>query len=153
MDRSGRTCGECAWAERTPLGLRCARTAPSGDVGTCVIHDDDPACIDVEAPFDCASCGACCREAFDAVPVESTDLDTLIALAADVISHSDGFRELRRVPCAGGTRCSQLVGGPNTPYRCRAYDVRPSACRDLERGSSNCLLARTRIGLSAPVAS
>ena len=31
------------------------------------------ACAWFEAPFDCAPCGACCREAFDAVPVEPDD--------------------------------------------------------------------------------
>ncbi len=99
-----------------------------------------PACPRYEELPSCDPCGACCREAFDAVPAAGG------ALPEALLDRSDpDFITLRRV--AG--RCICLRGdGTQTPYRCTHYDRRPDACRDLERGSANCLLARRRVGLS-----
>src|SRR5690606_28028313 len=61
------------------------------------------------------------------------------------------WRDLRRVPTACGTRCVALRGdGGEEPFRCAIYADRPSACRDLERGSWNCWFARRRVGLWPP---
>jgi uncharacterized protein len=98
----------------------------------------------------CDDCGACCREAFDSVPVGPQD-ERVAEMFPDLIRvHEDGWRDLRRVPGKGeGTRCICLRGdGASTrPYRCTIYADRPINCRDLEAGSENCALARRRVGL------
>jgi hypothetical protein len=48
----------------------------------------------------------------------------------------------------GDNACAALAGGSGSPYACTVYEARPRACRDLSRGSANCLLARRRVGLS-----
>jgi Fe-S-cluster containining protein len=110
-----------------------------------------PACAWFEPPVECLTCGACCREAFDAVPVEPGD-PTTAAHPELVQVHDDGWRSLRRVPSPTGcgTRCAALTGdGAEQPFHCVIYADRPTACRELEAGSDNCLLARRRVALSA----
>ncbi|MBX2798266.1 MAG: YkgJ family cysteine cluster protein [Myxococcales bacterium] len=100
---------------------------------------------------DCATCGACCREAFDSVPVVDTDERTLARQRDLVVHHDDGWRDLQRTaaPSGCGSRCAALIGdGELAPYRCTIYDDRPAACSELEVGSENCHLARRRVGLS-----
>jgi Fe-S-cluster containining protein len=102
---------------------------------------------------DCASCGACCREAFDTVPVTSED-GRALALGPDwVATAADGWREVRRVPSPTGcgTRCRALRGdgAESTPFRCAIYADRPEACSGLEEGSEACRFARRRVGLPA----
>ncbi len=114
---------------------------------------EDRACERFEPPVDCATCGACCREAFDSVPV-SDDEPIRVARPHLVVDHADGWRDLARVPSdvhPGRTRCAALTGNgePGSPYRCSVYACRPTPCRELEEGSENCLLARRRVGLSA----
>ncbi|MCB9677424.1 MAG: YkgJ family cysteine cluster protein [Alphaproteobacteria bacterium] len=93
----------------------------------------------------CDPCGACCREAFDAVPADGGGLPESHVLRWDA-----DFTTVRRVPQGRGTRCICLYGdGTNAPFRCTHYAVRPTACRELERGEPNCLLARRLVGLSA----
>ncbi|HHO49850.1 MAG TPA: YkgJ family cysteine cluster protein [Deltaproteobacteria bacterium] len=124
--------------------------APEGEPGP-PIAPDLAACAHFEPPPDCAGCGACCREAFDSVPVEGDDHATLLHQAELVVTHDDGWRDLRRVPSptGTGTRCVALAGdGTSTPFCCRIYPDRPSACSELEVGSSACLFARRRVGLS-----
>jgi Fe-S-cluster containining protein len=103
---------------------------------------------------DCGTCGACCREAFDSVPVGPEDEATARAHPALVRVEADtGWRDLQRVPSPTGcgTRCTALVGdGAVHPFRCRIYPHRPTACRELEPGSPNCHLARQRVGLEPP---
>ncbi len=106
---------------------------------------------DGHPPYDCATCGACCREAFDTVPVEVDD-DRILALRPDwVHTAADGWREVRRVPSPTGcgTRCAALRGdgGGDTPFRCVIYADRPSACSGLDEGSEACVFARKRVGL------
>jgi Fe-S-cluster containining protein len=112
---------------------------------------DTEACAWFEPPVDCLTCGACCREAFDAVPVETGDRTA--ELHPELVEvHDDGWRSLRRVPSPTGcgTRCAALTGdGGPTAFHCRIYADRPTACRELEAGSDNCLLARRRVGMSA----
>lgn len=95
------------------------------------------------AVSDCATCGACCREGFDAAPAEGG------ALPCEMLFRwSDDFTIVRRLPQGRGTRCACLIGdGVNHAFRCTHYAQRPTACRDLEAGSENCRLARQRVGL------
>lgn len=123
--------------------------APPGGEALSILADT-PACAHFEPPVDCATCGACCREAFDSVPVE--DDDEIRTRHPDlVVDHEDGWRDLERVKTPGGTRCSALKGDGTceAPFRCRVYAARPTACRDLAENSDNCLFARRRVGLSA----
>lgn len=100
-------------------------------------------------PYDCATCGACCREAFDTTPVDDGDVATLAHAAAYVRRHEDGWRDLLRVPSptGAGTRCAALTGDGSTPFRCTIYAHRPEACSGLERGGEACRFARARVGL------
>jgi Fe-S-cluster containining protein len=52
-----------------------------------------------------------------------------------------------------GDRCAALEGGERNgtavaQFRCVIYDDRPKTCRDFTNGSSNCLIARRRVGMS-----
>jgi Fe-S-cluster containining protein len=100
---------------------------------------------------DCATCGACCREAFDTVPVEADDDHTVATRPDWVHTAPDGWREIRRVPSPTGcgTRCAALTGdgAAGTPFRCVIYADRPQACSGLEAGSEACRFARRRVGL------
>ena len=99
----------------------------------------------------CDTCGACCREAFDSVPVDDEDARRLAAHPQMIRVHDDGWRDLARVPSplGRGTRCAALVGGgEGAPFRCLVYPARPTACRELAPGSEACLTARRRVGLS-----
>lgn len=92
---------------------------------------------------DCATCGACCREGFDAAPAEGGSLPEELTYA-----WSEEFTIVRRLEQGRGTRCICLIGdGCNHAFRCTQYAQRPTACRELEAGSENCMLARRRVGL------
>jgi len=91
-------------------------------------------------PFDCTQCGACCREAFDAVEIDADD--PFVRLHPDlVITTPFGQTGVRR----DGDRCACLVG--DGPYTCRVYADRPQTCRDVEPGGQACRWARERVGL------
>lgn len=102
-------------------------------------------------PFDCATCGACCREAFDTVPVEDGDEAMRTRRPEWLQVDADGHCSIRRVPSPTGcgTRCAALRGdgGGETPFRCDLYPDRPEACSGLEEGSEACRFARRRVGL------
>lgn len=141
------TCGSCTWVRDGTCGLLAPddRPGPAVDVaGTgCVHHEGEP---------DCAPCGACCREAFDSVPVDDEDVQTLRNRPSWIRIGDDGWRDLLRVPSPTGcgTRCAALSGdgGSATPFRCTIYADRPSACSGLDAGSDACLFARRRVGLT-----
>ena len=104
-------------------------------------------------PDDCAACGACCREAFDTVPVGADDEHTARTRPDWVVVAADGWRELRRVPSPTGcgTRCAALRGdgSAGAPFRCTIHPDRPEACSGLAEGSEACRFARRRVGLPA----
>jgi hypothetical protein len=120
-------CGDCAW--RTPGGTcrHAARRVAAGEA----------ACTAFEAQLDCMACGACCREAYDAVDVGAR---AAAAIPASLIERRDGRFQLRR----DGNRCAALDGH----YACAIYDLRPRSCRDFERGGRHCLDARKKVGLT-----
>lgn len=100
--------------------------------------------------YDCSTCGACCREGFDAVPIGVEDAPTALAHPDLVSVDSFGQRALRRVPSTipERTRCVALVGdGGAACFRCTIYADRPSACSGLDVGSEACEFARRRVGL------
>lgn len=94
-----------------------------------------------ESGFDCAACGACCREAFDVVELEPSD--AFVNLHAELCAVREGRIELRRP----GGRCLAL-DVVEQRYTCRVYPTRPQTCRDFTRGSVNCREARQRVGLA-----
>jgi hypothetical protein len=130
-------CGACAWFDG-----RCVRTGV-------VVDESGGGCARWEPLLDCLDCGACCRSAYDAVPLESHDDDERFAIRHPALVIVDGGgRWIRRVPDGEHTRCAALDGADAGPYRCRVYDDRPRACSDLERGGDHCLTARRRVGLT-----
>lgn len=89
-------------------------------------------------PGDCRECGACCFSNSDCyVPVTTEDVARLGALETNTTHTVEGSRFLKM---AEG-RCAQLLhrGGD---WVCGIYRLRPAACRQLERGSPECLTER-----------
>ena len=132
---ANRRCGTCAW--RTDAGM--CRQAD----GAAVAPDWD-GCSRWEAGLDCQECGACCRAAYHSVTVDPQD--PVVRLHPGFIADRGSYLEIRR----HGDRCAALAGGtsPAEPFSCTIYLGRPETCRDFERGSENCLIARRRVGLS-----
>ncbi len=147
----GRSCGDCAWRHAAGAGKRPRCRQADG----AAVDDAWPACERWEAPLDCQTCGACCREAYGAVAVAARDL-VRKRRPAYVVDRGEGGAhryELRRE----ADRCAALAGGePVTEgarityrtYTCVIYDDRPRTCRDFTLGSAHCLTARRRVGLS-----
>ena len=141
---AGRTCGGCGWWHAGKCLFAADEGAPvAAETASCAFWEPTPSCD---------PCGACCREAFDSVPVSDEDLARLGPHADVVREHDDGWRDLHRVPSplGCGTRCVALRGdgGADTPFRCVVYAVRPQNCRDLDPGSEACLTARRRVGIT-----
>lgn len=137
-DAAARRCGDCAWCHPGAggRGARCRRA------GAARIDRGWAACALFEAGLDCQGCGACCRHAFDLVPLGRREL---AARRHPELVEADGARlKLRRA----GPRCAALAGPPEGPYACVIYDDRPRTCRDFTLGSAACLEARRRVGLS-----
>jgi len=134
------SCADCAW-QFTDDQKRLCQHAP--DVK---LPDTAPACQRWEpaAELDCLICGACCREAYDAVEVG--DDEAVNHRHPELIITDGNRRKLKR----SGPRCAALVGGHKAQeaYTCSIYPDRPQTCRDFTLGSENCLDARQRVGLS-----
>ncbi len=140
-ESTGITCGTCAWFQAgRGRYRRCRRpqARPVTDTGiACMLYE--PA-----AELDCLTCGACCREAYDAVEV--TGREAVVKLHPDLIVRGDTRLKLRRE----GSRCAALQGGHTAtePYACTIYPDRPKTCHEFTQGSAHCLEARQRVGLS-----
>lgn len=135
------TCGSCAWRFEQGGRSRCRRPGPGGEQHQAV----DPAwqaCVLHEGPISCCSCAACCRHAYDLVPLHRGEARALSRRHPGLVA---GDR-LRRD--AQGRRCAALSGPEEGPYACTIYAERPSACSGLPVGGAACLQARRRVGLS-----
>lgn len=135
------TCGGCAWAAPDRFGKRRCVVHAKWNVPGPRVRNDVPGCIRFEKPLDCQTCGACCREAYQAVQIPKND--PFISLHPELVAREKG----RVFVIRQGKRCSQLEGP--SPYGCRVYQERPITCREFQNGEANCLLARRRVGLSA----
>jgi Putative zinc- or iron-chelating domain len=146
------TCGSCAWlyvGGRGKAVARCRQAAPPNGEGERTLQGH-PACELWEPPVDCATCGACCREAYHSVTVSMRD-PVVWKQPALVERHSHRFEILR-----DGDRCAALSdrrndagrGAGERIFTCSIYEDRPQACRDFAAGGRHCLDARRRVGLS-----
>ncbi|BBL72693.1 YkgJ family cysteine cluster protein [Methylogaea oryzae] len=137
---AGHGCADCAWSFMERAHRRC-RHAPKARLA-----EDAPACARWEpaAELDCLTCGACCREAYQAVEVGPRE--AVLKRRPDWVLKDGERHKLRRE----GERCAALAGGraATESYRCEIYPDRPRTCRDFTLGSANCLDARRRVGLS-----
>lgn len=143
----GTTCQDCAYClppEKRGASHRCQRTAVDDTPGK-VVKETTGACALFEPPLDCQRCAACCRHAFDLVPVRTTDEITwkhpkLVGKAGkDLTVLRDPVRRC----------CAALDGSFSDGYGCLIYSERPRTCRDFTSGTFNCLEARRRVGLDA----
>ena len=75
-----------------------------------------------------------------------------VLLAPMALAHPEWIRHDGRKACLprpdGLCVALEGDGSDRTPWRCRAYELRPRACSDLAPGSHACLVARRRTGLS-----
>lgn len=131
------TCGSCAWASPHRGALRCRKAARA-------VRAEWPACERWEGTLDCGRCGACCRDAFDAVEIGRRE--PIVKRHPTLVVARPGRLELPRP----GGRCPPLEGEGTaaSPYRCRIYEDRPRTCREFAVGGDSCLTARRRVGLS-----
>jgi len=141
------SCGTCAWVYEGGRGLavtRCRQSAPANGDGARTARNH-PACAHWEAPVDCRTCGACCREAYHSVTVSMRD--PVVWQEPDLIVRYGARFEIRR----DGERCAalQVAGGDARSYTCAIYENRPRPCREFAAGGRHCLDARRRVGLTA----
>ena len=130
------TCGTCAWGDRGTVRAHCLQSGVRVPRAT-------GACERWEPHPDCRACGACCREAFDAVMVRPRE--AMAKKHASLVVIDSG---MRFVPRPGG-RCVALRGdGASEQYTCVVYEDRPQSCADFPYLGESCLLARRRVGLS-----
>lgn len=166
--RADLRCTDCAWSYRGGPGkpvFRCRQAEGAR------MNGDTPACVRFEKTFDCLSCGACCREAYDTVEVSSRDPAKKLHL--DLMVPRQGGLDMKR----SGPRCACLRGGIDltppaptisggtaapeegakvaprimpggAPFTCDIYETRPRTCRDFTIFSDHCLHARRTVGLS-----
>jgi len=148
--RAEQSCGTCAWfyrGGRGPAVSRCRQSARGEGDGERTAAATR-ACARWEAPVDCQTCGACCREAYHSVTVSVRD--PVVWKQPDLIVRQGHRFEIRRE----GPRCAALEdrrAAPSPPlplFACSIYDDRPRACRDFEANGRHCLVARRRVGLS-----
>lgn len=162
------SCTDCAWSYQGGGGkpvLRCRQAEGAR------IREDTLACVRFERPFDCLSCGACCREAYDTVEVSPRDPAAKLHL--ELLVQRKGGLDMKRA----GPRCVCLRGGVDlappaptisggtaapdegakvaplvmpggAPFTCEIYETRPRTCRDFTIYSEHCLSARRTVGLS-----
>jgi hypothetical protein len=146
---AGATCATCAYVRpppdgRRPGSWRCQRTAAPDGAGLVV----DPAaagCALHQAHLDCQTCGACCRHAYDLVPVGKSE--PTVTLHPSLIVRRGKQCSILRDDAR--RRCAALAGPDLGPYSCQIYDDRPSTCREFAAGTSSCLDARRRVGWEA----
>ena len=92
------------------------------------------------APANCRSCGVCCFSQLDAyVRVTGADWDRLGGEAGER-AHFVGHRAFMRMR-DGHCAALELRRRPNgtSEFFCGIYERRPQICRDLARGSPECL--------------
>jgi hypothetical protein len=132
------SCGSCGFAKKEGKRLRCLKTDRTAT-------PEMPACQRWEPAPECATCGACCREAFDLIEVAARDPFQKKHKHL-LVMRDHGRADLVRP----GGRCPPLQGDGSeaAPFGCSLYEERPKGCRDFALGGASCLMARRRVGLS-----
>jgi len=87
-------------------------------------------------PGDCCECGACCFSKSDTY-VQVQQEESLALAKAQACVRRDGALFLRMHE----GHCAQLAHADGD-WVCQVYRDRPSACREFERGSPECLEER-----------
>ena len=92
-------------------------------------------------PDDCLSCGVCCFSDLVTYVRVTGDDWTRLGAEVDRWAHFIGHRAYLRMEAG---HCAALaIRAPDAAgrrvYFCRIYDRRPQTCRDLARGSPECL--------------
>lgn len=144
---SGATCNRCAYAAAPLRGKgpwRCAYTATASAPGRSV-DANSAACALYRSELDCQRCAACCRHAYDLVPVSKRE--PAVVRHPALIEQKGRLLYLRRD--AEARRCAALDEKPagSSTYLCTIYADRPATCRDFAAGSTSCVDARRRVGL------
>jgi Fe-S-cluster containining protein len=86
---------------------------------------------------ECLSCGTCCFSTLETYVRVSGDDYARLANRAEELTVFVGNRAYMRVD---GGRCAALRVEPGARrFVCTVYDARPAICRELERGSPQCL--------------
>jgi len=93
---------------------------------------------------ECLQCGVCCFSALATyVRVTGDDYDRMGDQAPALVHFVENKAYLKMVD----GHCAALVVDPETEqFVCSAYEVRPTICRELERGSPECLGEREAKG-------
>jgi Fe-S-cluster containining protein len=100
--------------------------------------------------FDCLTCGACCRGDDGWVHLDAADdarVDASPALASLVVLMDIGHGHMKRTLKMIGGACAAL-GPTANGVACSIYADRPSVCRELLQGSTQCLAARRLHGMT-----
>lgn len=86
---------------------------------------------------ECLSCGTCCFSLLDTfVRVRGEDYERLADRSDDLVAFVGNRAYMRMID----GHCAALeVLGPEGLFVCTTYPTRPQICRDLQRGSPECL--------------
>lgn len=141
---SSQTCGTCVWSYPFGKTLHCRREKKQKQPGV-ALAAQEPACVRYESHLHCQSCAACCKEAYDVVPIRRRDL-VLQQAPEWVETTSSGWSMKRDLATSC---CAALQHNPDASpsYACKVYDLRPQTCHDVVPGEDACLFARIRLGL------
>ena len=131
-------CSSCAWHFVGGRGRPVDRCRRHGNQR---VDTDWPGCESHVETLDCLTCGACCREAYDAVEVGARD--PFVRLHPEWLKRVDGRWNIER----DGGVCACLAPKDGT-WGCTVYADRPRTCRDFEMGGTNCVDARVRLGIT-----
>lgn len=92
----------------------------------------------------CLNCGACCasfRVSFYWAEAE------VLGMPASLSEPVNSGYACMRGTSAASPRCAALLGDIGATTRCTIYAQRPSPCREVQAGDSQCQKARRRHGL------
>ncbi len=131
-------CGDCVWHYVGGRGRpvdRCRRFANQR------IEPEWPGCASHTQSLDCLQCGACCREAYDAVEVGPRD--PFVRIHPGRLEKVEGRLNIQR--SNGVCGCLNTADGS---WACAVYADRPRTCREFVQGGPNCVDARVRLGLT-----
>lgn len=138
-------CERCVYALAPVRGRGPWRCQQSGgpDTQPRPIEPHESACALFREALDCQDCGACCRHAYDLVPVAKRE--PVVAKHPGLIEQQGKLYYIRRNREA--KRCLALGGPEAGPFACQIYVDRPNTCREFAMGSFSCVTARRTIGL------